>query len=652
MNIMDRFTIKSKIMLLLRVLIITVALFSYARARVCHAGAEEDALKFAIGTYNDGFYDTAEKGFKDFIQKYKHSKNRPYALYLLGVTKFMKDDYKGTKAIMTEMIQLYPKDERVPAAHYFLGEACYITDDYKGARKSYKQVYKKKPKGIARETVLFRLGELNFLADDFEGAKHVLGELTKHYKKYQHIFTARFYLAFSYYYTADHKNALGEFKYLLSKPKLLKNRIRDILYFGANSAFAIKKYKSAGLYYKDFLSRTKNDKRRPDARYFYAMSLYLSKDTDGALKEMKRYEKDYPKGKNISTVLEQLSQLSFEREDYKVANRYFEKLIAKYKKSPKINDWQLKSAWCYTNLDDHKKALAIYDEVGGKTKDKRLKLDIMFLSAESNYLIKEYKKALTIYEKLKGVKRYRKSALLKLANSHFYLNDYSAAIKYYSEYVKAYPKKLSNEIFMNFAISLQAEKRNKEALVYYEKLITQKNKSGYYKAALYNAAILYDEIGDPESLKNALVKYVALKDVEVPPYFYLKLATAYYESDEWDNAIKYYQLSMKSGEQSLMGAGHLKLAEIYYLKNNIEKSLEHFELAETDFPVEESAAELSLIYIKKANIYEKLSEWKLARDEYAKVAKISEDEKLIKIARDRIIEVEKKLAPQAGVEQE
>ena len=140
----------------------------------CRAADEDDALRFAIGAYNDGFYDVAEPGFAGFVKKYPYSKHRPYALYLLGVTRFMKNDFNGAKATLTELNDLYPKNERKASASYFLGESAYLTDDYKLARVSYHYVYKNPPDEISRSTVLYRVGELNFLAGDYKGAKAAL----------------------------------------------------------------------------------------------------------------------------------------------------------------------------------------------------------------------------------------------------------------------------------------------------------------------------------------------------------------------------------------------------------------------------------------------------------------------------------------------
>ncbi len=636
--------------------ILVLLAISAMLAGQCRAG-EEDDLRFAVGAYNDGFYDMAARGFNDFVDKYPYSDQRAYALYLLGVSQFAQKKYDAAKGRLAELTTLYPKYERLAEAHYFLGEASYLTNDYKTAWNSYKYVYKaKKDKDIAKdisdEAVLFRLGELDFEFKDFTGAKKVLLELRKNYKNYENMDIVRFYLSLSYYYTKEYGRALKEFKYILTKPNLSKDNLIDIFFFTAHSAFMVEQYDTASKYFLKFLGKTKKDKRREAARYYNAMSYYFSKNKEGALKELKRYYDDYPKGENIKDVTEQLAQLYFELNSFEKANVYFTRLIQKYGDSPKVDDWRLQSAWCYTRTNNYEKAAAIYEKLESATKDEAFKDDIRYLRAESYFIIKEYFKALKIYEVLKEKVKYKKDALVKLADSHFYLDDYYMSAKYYLSFIKQFPGFVNNHIYLNLAVSLQEEQKKSggapdfgEALKYYEKVIANKSEPELYKTALYNAAILYDAGNDAGNLKRVLRAYIDLKDDDTPPYFYLKLANAYFVSDELDNAAKLYKYAIKTNIPGIMGESLFKLGEIYYKQSKLTESLEYFELAGGTFSSEGDQKGISLLQIKKGNIYEKLDRWGQAKTEYLKVIDTSKDEKLISIAKQRLKEVEKRAKP-------
>jgi TolA-binding protein len=627
----------------LRILIISALIC--ALSIQCFASEEED-LAFAIGVYNDGLYDVAEPAFASFVKKYRYSDKRPYALYLLGVTRFILKRYPDAKEAMKELIQLYPKYERIALAKYYLGEASYMTDDLKTALNAYKYVYKNIPEEVSRETVLFRLGELNFVSGDYEGAKSVLTELRKEKKDFEHTDIVRLYLSFSYYYTKDYKNAFPEFKYVLTKPELIKDVQGDVLYFIGDSAFYLKKYNSAAKYFTRFLKSVKRDKRRELARYFNAMSLYFINNKETALKELKRYFTDYPRGRYISDVIEQLANIYFEVKRYKKAIEYFSKLIELQPKSKKRIDWLLKTAWCYTNTKEHKKASGVYDRLEKEYGGKGVTDDISFLRAESYYMSKEYNKAIKIYEKLKGNKKYKKDVLVKLGDCHFYLDDHYMSKRYYLEFMKSYSGQASDDTLLKLAISLQHELKpdeQGEALKYYEKIIAKKRGDYYYKTALYNAVIFYDKADDAKKLKPALQKYVDTKGVDVPPYFYLRLANAYYNEDQRKKAIKYYKAAVKSNIANVMGESLFKLGKLYHKENDLKKALEHFNLAEGSFSKSTDIEELTLIYLERGSIYEKQKIWALAKGEYVKVTEMTSDEELKKVAFERINAIDKQL---------
>jgi tetratricopeptide (TPR) repeat protein len=630
---------------LLRTVIIAIAIISILNAE-CFATGEEDALQFPLGAYNDGFYDVAEQGFASFVEKYGYSKHRPYALYLLGMSRFAQKKYAASKEALSELTKLYPKYERIALAHYFLGEAGYLSDDYATAQKSYQYIYNNPPADVSRDTVLFRLGELNFVLGDYKGAKDVLTELKNDFKDYEHIDVVRLYLSFSYYYTEEYQNAFNEFEYILTKPKLIMSVIADAIFFAADSAFKIKNYKSSLKYSSDFLKNFANGGRKESAVYYRAMSLYFTNDKETALKELKKYLEDYPKGIYSDNVIEQLANSYFEVKQYKNANIYFKRLVKERSGSPDINDWLIKSAWCYTNSKDYKKASQIYEELEGKTEDDAARKGIMLLRAEAYYLSKEYLKAFKIYDKLKDDAKYKKEVIKKLADCHFYLREYKAAIERYTTYIKKYSGGNDDEALLRLAVSVQnvlPADQHQEALMYYEKIISHKKGGYYYKTALYNAILLYEAANDTKKLKNALRQYVDIKGVDAPSYFYLKLANIYFLEDSRKNAIKYYERALKSNEQDVMGESLFKLGRLYYKQKDLKKSLEHLDLAMDIFSQAKNVKEMVLIHLEKGNIHGKQKDLKKARNEYLKVIEISADEELKNIASERIKDIDKKL---------
>lgn len=619
---------------LIRIIIITAFLSIIS---VSSFAGEDDDLMFAISAYNDGFYDVAEQGFSAFVKKHTRSKNRPYALYLLGVTYFVQNNHAKAKDTLNELTEIYPSYEKAGSAYYFLAESSYLTDDYKSARRAYQYVYMYPPEEAEMGMVLFRVGELNFLANDYVGAIDVLSELRNLHKDYEHTDVVRLYLCFSHYYTGDYVKAYEEFKYIMTKPELIKDVMPDARFAVGDTAFNLKKYDRSVKHFTMFLNQYKKDKRRETARYYLAMSYYFTKNKESALKELKTYVKDYPRGKYSGYVNEQLANIYFEVKQYKNANVYLKKLIGSNPGSPSMSDWLLKSAWCYTNLKEYKSATKIYDKLEKVSGDKGLSQDIKFLKAEALFLAKDYVKAITAYEALKKDKKYKKDVLIKLADCHFYLEDYYMSRQYYAEHVKG-NSKAGDDVLLKYAISLQHElpaDKQGEVLKLYEKIIARNRGGYYYKTALYNAILFYDAAGD-KKLNGALKKYVKIKGADIPNYFYLKLANAYYEEDKQKEAMKYYKLVAQTHAPEVMGETLFRLGTLYFKQKNYNKALEKFDLAESTYAGDVSAKALPLIYLEKGNTYEKLKQKDAAIKEYERVISFSADDDLKRVAKERI----------------
>ncbi len=88
--------------------------------------------------YNDGKYDEAIAGFKQFVNKYKKSPKRLDALWFLGINLFKNKKYDEAYKYFYEIKRTTPNSEKEkPASIYFLAKISYILGNRDECREHY-----------------------------------------------------------------------------------------------------------------------------------------------------------------------------------------------------------------------------------------------------------------------------------------------------------------------------------------------------------------------------------------------------------------------------------------------------------------------------------------------------------------------------------
>ena len=98
-----------------------VLLLSLAGRTQAASSAEQRAFATATNALRDGFYDQAEKFFREFIQQYSGSSNLVEAFLLQGQAQIEQTNYAGA----IELLSLHQKDAGPLADQYlfWLAEA-------------------------------------------------------------------------------------------------------------------------------------------------------------------------------------------------------------------------------------------------------------------------------------------------------------------------------------------------------------------------------------------------------------------------------------------------------------------------------------------------------------------------------------------------
>jgi tetratricopeptide (TPR) repeat protein len=288
--------------------------------------------------------------------------------------------------------------------------------------------------------------------------------------------------------------------------------------------------------------------------------------------------------------------------------------------------------------NNNKIAETVYREYITDEKDFIKQGDANFFLSEIQYNNEQYKKAinnyLTILEQYPRTKnKYREEIYYKIAQSYFYLKNYSESIKYVNLLLSQFPKgHLLNDAYLLKAEDLFLLNEFDEALNILN-ILEQVNNYKYQDYVYYlQGRIYYEKIfavekKDKKEIADKSLSYFEKVKKEFPKtsilnYVYFREANVYYAMEEYPRAINIInELLKKEKDEKLQLVLKYFLAWNYYMVKNYDKALQIYS------EIEKYENENIGIWAKykKGLCYEGLNDEKNALLQYERVLKENEN---------------------------
>ncbi|MGC8718853.1 MAG: tol-pal system protein YbgF [Thermodesulforhabdaceae bacterium] len=122
---------------------------------------EKSMYEEALSAYNRKDFNSAEKGFQEFLKKYPDSPLADDATFWLGEIHFTRGNLLKAIEQYQKVIDVYPKGNKVPMALYKQGKAWEKLGDSTAAKILYEKVVKKYPNSSEAKLAQQALDELN-----------------------------------------------------------------------------------------------------------------------------------------------------------------------------------------------------------------------------------------------------------------------------------------------------------------------------------------------------------------------------------------------------------------------------------------------------------------------------------------------------------
>ncbi len=323
-----------------------------------------------------------------------------YAMFQKGFSLGLMNDSKGKADVLSTLIQKYPSSSFVPNAIFERGRAYLVMEDYKKGEEDLNTIistYQNSPfvpRAIVQLGLLYyNLGEnekaiaqYKKVIEDFKSTPEARYALTGLKNTYLDIHDVEAY--FTYIKTLE---GYGDVN-LAEKDSLS--------YLSGENLYMTGKYDKATDVLKGYLNEFPNGSFRQNAQYYLAECLKSAGKTDDALKLYTEVS-DEPNNQFQEQSLITVSAILFDKEDYKGAGDYYERLekVAGNEENKLIAlKGELRSAY---QAGDAQKTIVAAGKINSSSNiPEELIREATFMSAKANYSLNNFDDALRDFRKV------------------------------------------------------------------------------------------------------------------------------------------------------------------------------------------------------------------------------------------------------------
>lgn len=574
---------------------------------------------------NLGQIDGAAEAFESFIDKFRFSSLREYALYRIGAIYYIKTDYRRCRDRLQFLFVEYPNSQFAGSAYYWMGEAYFAENKFLEAEENFKNAIGQKESNKYLPNTYYSLAQLYEKTGDCTSAVKYYDELLAYFKESSLAPEAQMRIGVCYFEMKQYDNAILELSDPLIK-RLPEERLFEARVFLANSFINLKEYTDAAKVYNDLLPQVQGENYKNRINYNLAWIDFQQNDFDAAYKKFKEIS-------NTATDSLKVVSLYWSGEckrylgDSKSANEIFSEFVSKYPGSPLASRAQLSiGSVMYKQSDaaDAEKALMN----ATISTDKATRGKAYTLLGEMRLNKKDYDNAKNYFqEALKLTDNQRdlnNRAHLGLGAVEFYSGNYDAAISNLGELKSRNKEFEPDKVNFYLAENYFAQGKYSEALKFYDAVSPSSDE--LRKEMILGKAYTYFNLKDfPNAIfyfNEFVSKYrndSAIHDAK------LRLADSYFGTKKFDKAGELYKEIFSREKISLENDhAYYQYAQSLYKADKPAEAVKAFQELQKKFPVsryaDQSQYVVGWIFFQQNNFQEAISNYKFLLTRYPQSA--------------------------------
>jgi tetratricopeptide (TPR) repeat protein len=531
--------------------------------------------------YDKGAYSAAQEKFKQVIEEIDNGQDEIQisAEYLQAVCA-LELFHKDAQYLLSTFALKHPDSPKTKKIFFLLGNDFYRRKKHKEAIEWYEKVDKFDLSADEKTEYFFKLGYSYFNKEEFTKAKQSFYEI-KDDKESDYYAPTQYYYSHLSYQDKQYQTAIEGFKKIKDNPDFAP----IVPYYISQILFKQQKYEEAISYIPSALSGD-DIKREAEIKGILGSSYFKLKQYQQALPYLEEYFKKT--AKKSTDDYYQLGYSYFKTADYESAIKYLGRVASKQTERAQVCNFLL--AECYIKTENKQFAKVAFKIAYDLGFNAQINEDALFGYGKTTYELSynPYDEATEIFHKF--LTEFPSST--KKEEVYEYLLDVYTTTKNYEAALQSIDriteknykiKEAYQKLSYNRATELYYKSEFDKALKYYGDVsnysinagLTSKSKfwiaETQYKQKKYDKAILgYSQFKSmPGAVNSELANLVDYN-----------IGYAYFEQEDYNKSITAFRNYVKSASnQEKKSDAYLRLGDSYFLLNNDEEAVKHYQSA-------------------------------------------------------------------------
>ena len=454
-----------------------------------------------------------------------------------------------------DFILKYPNSKFLNESFYRIAESYFFDKKYKESLKHFEEFIFKFPNSKEKFKAQLRVGQIYNIMGDHKKSREIFNDfISKNKLEKDFKIEVEYYLIDTYFREKNFLVAKERFEKFLDKYKE-----SEYILFGyislADCCKELKEYFKAIEYYKKAVSFCEDNQRLKVQIFFRIAEIYY------ILKDFNNAKIFYNKVIDI-------------KEDNSVLDKAIIGLLSVFYEQKEYNE-------IYNN----------FDELFSKGESNDTKSQILYICGsayvnDNNFLqAKEfYKKSYEIY----GNTKFGKRSKIRYSWVLYKTGEFQDGLFLLNQYTEEEKESLDEVLYMK-AKMFSGLNKEKEAIVCYEKILSDYEKSIFYKEALYELGWLYYNSGEMVVAFDMYKKFIdSYKDDTRSSSLVLKLAQENRKLKKYKESEKYYKKFLLLFPDNKLKENVLyQIGSMYFEIKDYDKAIEFFSKFIEEFPKSE-----------------------------------------------------------------
>jgi len=535
----------------------------------------------ALDLYHNKAYVAAQHSFNEVKYQFDNASEMRANCDYYAANCAVRLGQRNADELMRDFVDNYPNSTKRNDAFMEVATYYYNTGKYSFALKWLKRVkYKNMPRR-AFEDYLFKFGYSLFRTSNHTEAKKYFVQLLD---SPTHGANAKYYYGYIAYQQDDYENAD---KYLTEVSQDSQYK-KQVSYYMADMNFKLGKFQKAidaGLP----LLRTARRVELSEINKIIGESYFNLKDYKAAIPYLKEYKGK--RGKWINTDYYFLGYAYYQQKDYKKAVSHFNRIIDGNNAVAQNAYYHLGE--CYLHLDKKTEALNAFRNASQMDFKPQTQEDAFLNYAKLSYEIgNPYKSVPEVLQDY--IAAYpnsdEKEKINDLIISAYEVSrDYAGALQYLEKENRLKDKARYQEIAYLRGVQLYSEAKFQDAIVYFDKSLSQAENSRFTAKATYWIGESNYQIQNFEKALDSYQKfksYPESSNVEENTSIDYQIAYVYFKQKNYAKALSNFKnyISTNATNKSKLNDAYLRLGDTYFVTSSYRNAIQAYGESEKLFP--------------------------------------------------------------------